>query len=1381
MGRAGIHANIAAMVTGPSRESAAPAALAAAFAVAHVAGQPQGVVALLGVAALGTLLTGYRPPRRLAVLAIAMVATAIASHVHRAVAARHYERRSRAWVAERVAEIEASQRALAASLVETANEVAALPSAAAAIRGDAADRSQLFPELAARGHGRGQGRFPDSISLTVYDGRRQALAWYNRVGSPWHAARLSSEGRPIRKPEAPGGLADSLPDHTEVFVSDGAVSTTLVARSPVRGPGGGVIGLTSAELPLAVRRHIRNEFLSDFDLLAGDDGAVTIRYRDVGDTEAEAMGDLPPPPADTISERRMLRGADGLALAAFQVTAPPMARVAEDLGRWYGYGLALLATAFVLAWLSLRSGAGHLTLGTGAVAATAWRALWVLLPLPSWAALESSDLYARQSVLPTAFSRLADTPLQLLLTAAWLAIVSTWLARRGLSRPRALLPAYAWTAADLVCLGLVATTFFVVRDVSWRSQLELDRSALFPSQPVEGALQWALLLIVMAGGAAMVAVQSFFTAWPVSTSGRILRLSGWVLLAGIVYAVWPRMEHGLPLFSAVSLFAAAAIVFATPAAKRLSLTSGSMSVRLALFAALIVVGEIILQPALVYYGEKNRRLQIERDYAPLVLERERWQEDILTRARGTVDALHVLEDLPPNSDRTGIEELAFAVWSETELAMQGLSSAIEIQDEQGAVISRFALNMPALLSSSGPSALPEDDEWRLDWDVLPVVSSRQRARHAERRLVYGGRVYGAVHVYVADDFWNLPFLEGRDPYPTLFRTTPRGRQGDRPVQLMVYGPNRDLLWSSAERPPGFASAITWPLPPSPAGSWRTVKFGNALRYVYFFTQGADTFGLSFARASVAQYAGNIVEGAAGAALVPLVALLLVLAVRSFSRGSAFSLRTVARGVSSRFSVRLFVALVVLAAVPVAVLDGVMRRFLEARLAAETERQALAQAAVAQKAVEDYAFLQRGERKGGVPITDAAAVWVASLIRNDLDIFQGGFLAASSKRELYASGLLGGRVYGSVYRALVLQGEPSTIRTERIGEFSYLVVSVPVRLNQPEPAILSIPLALRQRDVQAVLEDLDRTIRLGSVLFLIAAAMLAHRMARRISGPIRDLTAATQRVAAGDLEARVTATSRDELRQLVESFNRMAADLDRQRTELERSNRLAAWADMARQVAHEVKNPLTPIQLSAQHLRRVFKDGGPGFAIALETCTSTILEQVKKLREIATEFSSFARPPAAERLRASISDLVRDALAPYRASPPDGVQLAVDLDPAAPAVRVDRRLFDRAIVNLIENALQALDGEPGQVRVTVRGAQGRATVEVTDSGPGIDAAVRARVFEPFFSTKSAGSGLGLVLVKKIVEDHGGGISLDNAPGRGVRVTVWLPVDATRDSA
>ena len=474
----------------------------------------------------------------------------------------------------------------------------------------------------------------------------------------------------------------------------------------------------------------------------------------------------------------------------------------------------------------------------------------------------------------------------------------------------------------------------------------------------------------------------------------------------------------------------------------------------------------------------------------------------------------------------------------------------------------------------------------------------------------------------------------------------------------------------------------------------------------------------------------------------------------------------------RFSLRLFVTFVGLAVVSVAVLQLVTRGYLVERLRLSTERQGLQRAEVAQKAVEDFAYFQRGEDADLAPVTDPALVWVASLIRNDADLFQGTVVVASSKRELYASRLLGSQVLGLVYRALVLEGEPSALRTERIGGFSYLVASVPVRLGGAEPLILSIPLALRQREVQTILEDIDRTIRLASLLFLAGAALLAHRMARRISDPLHALTAATERIAAGDLEARVTVTSRDELRQLVESFNRMAADLDRQRRDLERSNRLAAWAEMARQVAHEVKNPLTPIQLSAQHLRRVFGDPGVDFGAALETCTATILDQVRKLREIATEFSSFARPPAADRARVSLSALVEETAGAYATSLPPGVQLDVTLEEPVPMVRVDRRLLGRALVNLVENALQAM-GESGRVQVTARrGGDGRAEIEVADTGPGIEPALQERVFEPFFSTKTSGSGLGLALVKKIVEDHGGEVALSSTPGDGTRITIRL---------
>jgi signal transduction histidine kinase len=449
----------------------------------------------------------------------------------------------------------------------------------------------------------------------------------------------------------------------------------------------------------------------------------------------------------------------------------------------------------------------------------------------------------------------------------------------------------------------------------------------------------------------------------------------------------------------------------------------------------------------------------------------------------------------------------------------------------------------------------------------------------------------------------------------------------------------------------------------------------------------------------------------------------------------------------------------------------VRGFVADRLEREAVDQALARAAVAKKAVEDFAFFQRGEAPGRQPVTDAALVWVASLVRNDLDVFERGRLLASSKRELYASGLLPPRLSGNVFRALALDSQASALSTEEIGGFSYRVVSVPVRLEAPEPGILSIPLALRQREVQAVLNDLDRVIRLASVFFLTAAALLAHSMARRISGPLRDLTRATQRVAGGDLDTRVTTPSRDEFLALVESFNKMAGDLDRQRRELERSNRLAAWAEMARQVAHEVKNPLTPIQLSAEHLQRVYGDPGVDFRGTLRSCTETILRQVRHLREIVTEFSAFARPAEPGRELQDLPRLLEEVVRPYVGVLPPEVSLRLESPGSVPPVCAERRLLERAVVNLLENALQAV-GEKGSVALRLRSREGRVEIEVEDSGPGVDPELRDRIFQPFFSTKTGGSGLGLALVKKIAEDHGGGVSLEGEPGR-TRAILWLP--------
>ncbi len=1105
--------------------------------------------------------------------------------------------------------------------------------------------------------------------------------------------------------------AETMTGRDDVFVLEGSVSTTLVALTAIRAPDGSVRGLVSTALPLAVRRNIANEYLHDFDLLTGEDPRVEAVYLDVRETDASTAR-LPPLDPALRAREALLRSPDGDPLALLRVAAPGVPEIREALEARYRRLLAALTAAALVLWAA-RAGARP---GRIALAACGVRAVWALLG-PPWpgatSPLLAPDVYA--SPLLGALSR---SPLDLLATAAAVLVASGCALAAARRRPPTSRPV-ARIAAVLV--GALALTLAgrLVADAVDHSAIDLETITLVPPSLAHALLQLALLASVVA---------AFLL------TGAGLRWAG----------LWPR-----PL----------AALDAKPAGARAG----------ALLALAALVGAL-LQPSLFALGQRRLQERIAHAEAPLVLRQPEFRGQVLTETQKRIDSLHLLGDMPDGRGRPGVEELAFAVWTSTDLAARGFSSAIEIQDADGAVISRFALNLPSLSSR----ALPSNEIWRVTTEASSLASTARSVLRARRLLTEGGRVRGGIHVYVADDFWNLPFLRTKDPYSLLFRPAPRAPVRQDPLVLVAYAHGRDVAFSSAERPPPLPAVLASELIPEGPGVWTVLEVDGQPHHAYVFADRDDVYVLAHPRVSWGRRLGDLVEAVAACALAALLLLVATVLVRTALRRPDLSLTSLRTAVQRRFALRLFVAFSVLAVAPVVVLQVVVSKFVSDRLWEEANKQGLERVSVARKAVEDFVFFQRGEPAGAEPVTDAALVWVSSLIRNDLAVFEGGRLAASSKRELYTSGLLAPRLSGSVYRTLVLEGNPSTLRTERIGAFSYLVASMPVRTADNASGVLSLPLASRQREVEATVQDLERAIRLASLVFLGLAALFAQQVARRISGPLSALTSATRRIAEGDLATRVQPTSRDELRTLVESFNQMAGDLDRQRRDLERSNRLATWADMARQVAHEVKNPLTPIQLSAEHLRRVWRDRRVDFEAALESCTTTILKQVRILRGIVTEFSAFARPPAAVLEMQDPARLVSDVIEPYRVALPPGVSLAVHAEGPVPAVLGDRRLLERAIVNLLENALQAV-GESGRIEVGLRPAEagGRVELWVQDSGPGIDPELADRIFEPFFSTKTGGSGLGLPLVRKIAEDHGGGVSMSRPSEGGTRATLWLP--------
>jgi signal transduction histidine kinase len=1206
-----------------------------------------------------------------------------------------------------------------------ASRAAALPDGPAALRGDRAALSRLFLGL-----GDLRGTNQDSPALGISSLSPGLLAW---AGS---ATDLGSIAPGFDKPQQVALLE--------------SVSTTLLVTSPVRDSGGSLLGVAAAELPVAVHRNIHNDFVKDFDLLQGPDTGLVVQYLDSREKAPNLEG-------------RVLTSREGRPLAVVTANPPTPSETSEEIERPYRRALSALALFGLLAW---DWGKGRRLLLAALLARGILLALGPPFPGPGspllspavYASTFLSPLY-RSGLLAQVLTSLLGSPVDLFLTASLALVLGLFLAvlaesPKSPSIPRVLL-------GDLLTLPVLYGTFAWLADTQANSSVDVEAIPLVPRSLEQFLLQVSVLFILGAGLAFAVAVQRVAGASP---SRRVLglRILGWVAIALGAMRLQASFLEALPPLP----LALAGILALVLARNPPGLASPVRRAGAALLATATTAG--LLYPSLLFFETRAGRFQIDHDYAPRVLRQPQWREWVLGETRRQIDALAPSLEAPP---ARRAQDQAFALWSKTELAAAGSSSAVEIQDAEGRIVSRFALNLPTL--DAPWKMLPEGDDWAVTKERLPLASTELPVLHAVRLLRDGDKLLGAVHVYVGDDYWNLPFVTSRDPYFELYRKTGGGSPREHNVGLHIWDPSRASLFSLAERPPSLDVSLASELAGKGlgAGVWTALSVdGNPQNAYLFRDEAGNTYALAYPRRSFSREAADLVEAVSGLTLATLVTLLLVMLARTLLGKETLTFPELFRSVRERFSLRLFVAFLVTAMVPVVVLDGVVRSFVAARLTKEGRDQAIRRADFARKAVEDAFWFQRGDTSGGSPVSDATLVWISTLVKGDLDLFEGGRLHASSQRELYASGLLSPLVPGDIYRAIALEAQPAVLRTETIGTFHFLSASVPVRLGGAEPRILSIPQALRAREAEAVLEDLDRTIRLVLSLFLLGAAALAHSMSRRISDPISELTRATRRVAEGDLEARVLPKSHDELSNLVESFNQMASDLETQRRDLEKSNRLAAWAEMARQVAHEVKNPLTPIQLSAEHLKRVYSDPGVDFPKTLEACTGTILRQVESLRGIVTEFSAFARPPAPILDDLDFKALVQTVVAPYASALPPGVSLVLEAEDTS-IVRGDRRLLERAVLNLLENALQAV-GERGRIALRLRTNGTRVSLEVEDSGPGIDPEIRDRIFEPFFSTKTGGSGLGLALVKKTVEDHGGGVSLESEPGR-TRIGIWLP--------
>ncbi len=1199
---------------------------------------------------------------------------------------------------------------------------------------------------------------------------------------------------------------------SQIFIFEQGVFTHLIVIEPLVSGGGRL----SIEIPLDARRRIDNRYLRDFDVVSSwSQKSVSTDYVDVREATPELALFF------DRSEDRYWGGTDSapvfyfplrppsgelLGVVSLAAEAPAAALLERRRATQHVAGLTLsLAALFTVIWLGIKFWRQSDLLNAFLFVGSLWGLRLILLsarlPLGFGTALDNPAHYASDL-----FYDFFGSPIDFFVSGLFILLSTATLCfpllkKRGepvrsLRGLQGLQGLQGWLGAFLAhvstrvgALALLLLTLGILSNTWSNSNLPLASPGLIPPALPRLAVQLALLMFLFTAGILIVLLIALVEKTSEGSSSRSLhRLARYwaldVLVFAFAYSIFSRgsdsatLALALPLLLAFEFLAFARTWFVG------KLQQGGVYSRFATLFLALFVPVLAFYPAIAYYENRIAREFIQGTVAPLVLHHGDSQLYVMRETLRAIERMHVAGQLA-SPDRN---QIAYRVWSGSDLSVFALSSAVEVFDEEGTLVSRFALNFPDTELGWHQPEGPTPQEWVIDEETYPGEPNRPRVFHARRGFPAEDGSQWDFQIRLVADWSNLAFIDTPNPYIDLFRSP----TADAPLpfphrELALYVLDQD---GSPIFPPDPALSLDvmgWGAKDSVESEPRwTDKYLEGNRYhTLIFSDPQYVYALAFPAKAFLGYGADVASWAILVALIALFCLSIPMWIGLLGGPKTLRPSDFWADVGTSFYGKLFVAFVLLALIPIASLAFLVRGIMVQQLQQDVEQEGIARARVVSRFVRDYLLLDRidASERGVAAVSDPLLEWVSSLVKADVDLYSRGELVATSERELFDSGLLPTRAVPAVYREVVIRRASHSIHRESVGAFQYLVVSVPIALERwREPGILSLPLASRQREIDERVAELNQMVLLAALCFFLIAATLAYLLARRIAGPINTLTATTHAVAQGDFDVSLDTSSRDEIGALFRSFNQMTTDLKRQREHLERSKKLEAWAEMARQVAHEIKNPLTPIQLSTEHLLRVYQDPNVDFDEVLKGCSDTILQQIQNLRRISMEFSSFASPFPLSPEPTDLEQLLKETLEPYRQAPPPGVSIEIESSPSLPTITLDRRIIQRAIINLVENSLNALSSKngDGRVLVTLRPSHSDGhdwvEMEISDTGVGIDAETLARIFEPYFSTRAAGTGLGLAIVHKAVEEHGGDISVESEVGKGTRVLIKLPVES-----
>jgi signal transduction histidine kinase len=405
--------------------------------------------------------------------------------------------------------------------------------------------------------------------------------------------------------------------------------------------------------------------------------------------------------------------------------------------------------------------------------------------------------------------------------------------------------------------------------------------------------------------------------------------------------------------------------------------------------------------------------------------------------------------------------------------------------------------------------------------------------------------------------------------------------------------------------------------------------------------------------------------------------------------------------------------------------------------------------------------------------------LSNIFNTDINLYDlNGFIIATSRQEIFYRDLISRRINNMALINMKDFTRSEYYQKEKIGRLEYISAYVPFYNNEGQVlAYLNLPYFRMQSVLAKEISNMIVAIINFTLLLIVITMSLSVFISSRLTSPLSMLSEGLASVELGKKSEHLSYKGSDEIGELVKQYNRMVDEIGESAQKLANSEREYAWREMARQIAHEIKNPLTPMKLNVQQLLKSWHDKAPGFEKRLENFSNNQIEYIDNLSTIATAFSSFAKMPGNNPAEVDLKEQVRTSLELFKNT--DNVQFNVEW-PAETRVVVfaDREHLNGIFSNLIKNGIQSIpQGTEGVIGIRMEIKGNRVVVTISDNGSGIPEEIRGKMFTPNFTTKSSGMGLGLSIVKRYVENAGGRIWFESESGKGTMFCVELPVKYT----